>query len=186
MKKLKDILNEVLYEASMSTDLDTYKIADSFTPQELKRLKVDGKISGEVYNGASELQRSWKQNHPTMRIGGGAYRKEMATRLNEFRPPGKITGEPADQEAVSAERIELELKEVTGIPVKASSNEQWFWRVRFVTKREVPTDKWNKAIKHIETVYNAEILENTKNDYEANWEPEEPAEWVPTIYFEEL
>ena len=44
MKKLKKILQEVIIEASMSTDLDTYKIADSFTPSELKRLKVDGKI----------------------------------------------------------------------------------------------------------------------------------------------
>ena len=35
MKKLKNILNEVLSEATMSTDLDTYKIADSFTPSEL-------------------------------------------------------------------------------------------------------------------------------------------------------
>ena len=83
MKKLKDILNEVLSEATMSTDLDTYKIADSFTPSELKQLKVDGKISGEIYNGAIEIQRSWKQSHPTMKIGHGAYRKEMISLLKE-------------------------------------------------------------------------------------------------------
>ena len=76
MIKLKNIL-----EATMSTDLDTYKIADSFTPSELKQLKADGKISGEVYNGAIELQRSWKRTHPTMRIGGGAYRKQMLRQL---------------------------------------------------------------------------------------------------------
>jgi len=80
MIKLKNIL-----EATMSTDLDTYKIADSFTPSELKQLKADGKISGEVYNGAIELQRSWKQSHPTMRIGGGAYKKEMVKKLNESK-----------------------------------------------------------------------------------------------------
>jgi len=81
MKKLKKILQEVIIEASMSTDLDTYKIADSFTPSELKRLKADGKISGEIYNGAIELQRSWKASHPTMTIGHGAYRKEMSKQL---------------------------------------------------------------------------------------------------------
>tara|TARA_R110001592_G_scaffold253079_2_gene515944 strand:+ start:1819 stop:2346 length:528 start_codon:yes stop_codon:yes gene_type:complete len=78
MIKLKHIL-----EATMSTDLDTYKIADSFTPSELKQLKADGKISAEVYNGAIELQRSWKQSHPTMRIGGGAYKNQMMKQLNE-------------------------------------------------------------------------------------------------------
>ena len=79
------------------------------------------------------------------------------------------------------------MKEITGEAVSVSSKEQWFWRVKFAyTKRELPNDKWNKAIKHIETVYDAEILENTLNDYEENWEREEPPEWVPTIYFEEL
>jgi hypothetical protein len=70
--KLRAIL-----EATMSTDLDTYKIADSFTPAELKKLKADGKISGETYNGAIEIQRGWKRSHPTMKIGGGRYKKEM-------------------------------------------------------------------------------------------------------------
>ena len=82
MKKLKKILQEVIIEASMSTDLDTYKIADSFTPSELKQLKASKKISDEVYNGAIEIQRSWKQSHPTMKIGHGAYRKEMTTFIN--------------------------------------------------------------------------------------------------------
>lgn len=72
-----------LNEALMATSLDTYKMADSFTPSELKRYKADGKISDEVYNGAIEIQRSWKQSHPTMRIGGGAYKKEMLKQLNE-------------------------------------------------------------------------------------------------------
>ena len=72
-----------LNEALMATSLDTYKMADSFTPSELKRYKADGKISDEVYNGAIEIQKSWKQSHPTMRIGGGAYKKEMLKQLNE-------------------------------------------------------------------------------------------------------
>jgi hypothetical protein len=83
MIKLKNILNEAL----MSTDLDTYKIADSFTPSELRRLKVDGKISDEIYNGAIELQRSWKNSHPTMTIGHGAYRKEMVKQIKAGTGP---------------------------------------------------------------------------------------------------
>jgi len=77
MKTLKKILQEVIIEAQADFSLDTYKMADSFTPSELKRYKADGKISDEVYNGAIEIQRGWKNSHPTMTIGHGAYRKEM-------------------------------------------------------------------------------------------------------------
>ena len=74
-------LKNILLEAQADFSLDTYKIADSFTPSELKRFKAEGKISDEVYNGAIEIQRGWKLSHPTMKIGGGAYRKEMARQL---------------------------------------------------------------------------------------------------------
>ena len=68
-------------EAQANFSIDTYKIADSFTSSELKKLKEDGKISVEVYNGATEIQRIWKKNHPTMKIGNGAYRKEILRQL---------------------------------------------------------------------------------------------------------
>ena len=75
--KLKDTLTE----AQADFSIDSYKIADSFTSSELTKLKADGKISAEVYNGATEIQRIWKKNHPTMRIGNGAYRKEILKKL---------------------------------------------------------------------------------------------------------
>ena len=81
------VKNESINEAQAEYSLDAYKIADSFTPSELRRLKVDGKISGEIYNGAIELQRSWKNSHPTMTIGHGAYRKEMAKQLKAGTGP---------------------------------------------------------------------------------------------------
>jgi len=66
-----DVVKELypLMEAIMDTSMFTYKMADSFTPSELKQLKASKKISDEVYNGAIEIQRSWKQSHPTMKIG---------------------------------------------------------------------------------------------------------------------
>ena len=79
--KLKDILKEALSEFS----IDTYKLADSFTPQELKKLKDEGKISDQVLNGALELQRGWKQRHPSMTIGGGNYRQDMIKALKEAK-----------------------------------------------------------------------------------------------------
>jgi|21_taG_2_1085346.scaffolds.fasta_scaffold15143_5 hypothetical protein len=101
MIKLKNIL-----EATMSTDLDTYKIADSFTPSELKQLKADGKISGEVYNGAIEIQRQWKQSHPTMKIGHGAYRKEMMKQLTEAVRHVDRSGKPFNIKGMSIIYIE--------------------------------------------------------------------------------
>ena len=77
MIKLKDIL----LEAQAEFGLDTYKIADSFTLPELKRLKTDGRISDEVYNGATQLLKTWMKNHPTYTPGRGAYKKEMKSKL---------------------------------------------------------------------------------------------------------
>ena len=83
MKKFNDSKwrREQIKEAQADFSIDSYKIADSFTSSELTKLKADGKISAEVYNGATEIQRIWKQNHPTMRIGNGAYRKEIIKQL---------------------------------------------------------------------------------------------------------
>ena len=77
MIKLKNILKEALAEFG----LDTYKIADSFTLSELKRLKTDGRISDEEYNGATQLLKTWMKNHPTYTPGRGAYKKEMKSKL---------------------------------------------------------------------------------------------------------
>ena len=81
MKKLKDIAKEVISEAQAEYSLDAYKIADSFTLSELKRLKTDGRISDEEYNGATQLLKTWMKNHPTYTPGRGAYKKEMKSKL---------------------------------------------------------------------------------------------------------
>tara|TARA_Y100000310_G_scaffold213404_1_gene214357 strand:- start:122 stop:415 length:294 start_codon:yes stop_codon:yes gene_type:complete len=82
MIKLKNILTESkVNEAQAEYSLDVYKIADSFTLSELKRLKTDGRISDEVYNGATQLLKTWIKNHPTYTPGRGAYKKEMKSKL---------------------------------------------------------------------------------------------------------
>jgi len=82
MIKLKNILTESkVNEAQADYSLDAYKIADSFTLSELKRLKTDGRISDEVYNGATQLLKTWIKNHPTYTPGRGAYKKEMKSKL---------------------------------------------------------------------------------------------------------
>ena len=82
MIKLKNILTESkVNEAQADYSLDAYKIADSFTLAELKKLKADGKISAETYNGATQLLKTWMKNHPTYTPGKGAYKKEMKSKL---------------------------------------------------------------------------------------------------------
>ena len=117
-----------------------------------------------------------------------AYEKATNKSLKEFRPHGNISGEPADVQGLKAERIEADMKSITGqnVRVKKKGN-LGEWKVEWsYMRRELPSDKWNKAIKHITDVYGAYIdKEWTRNDYEANYEPEEPPEWTPSIYFEE-
>ena len=115
------------------------------------------------------------------------YEKSTNKSLKEFRPPGKISGEPADQESLTAERIEADMKAITGENSSASQRKGLGeWRVKFYVRRELPAGDWNKAIKPITDVYGAYIDKDwTRNDYERNFEPEEPPEWVPSIYFEE-
>ena len=73
-------------ESLMDTSLDTYKIADSFTPEEIAKLKADGKISDAIVNGALELQRAWKKRHPSIEIGNSSigselYKKQILQKL---------------------------------------------------------------------------------------------------------
>jgi len=89
---------------------------------------------------------------------------------------------------LTKERIEADMKIITrqNVRVKQKGN-VGEWKVEWkYMRRELPSDKWNKALKHITDVYGANIdKEWTRNDYEENYEPEEPAEWIPSIYFEE-
>ena len=77
---------KVKKESLMDTSIDTYKVADSFTPEEIAKLKSDGKISDEVVNGALELQRAWKKRHPSIEIGNSSmgselYKKQILQKL---------------------------------------------------------------------------------------------------------
>jgi len=119
---------------------------------------------------------------------GDKYTEFEKANLKEMRPPGRITGEPADEQGLSKEKIEADMKAITGQNVRVKKKGNFGeWKVEWsYMRRQLPSDKWNKALKHITDVYGAYIdKEWTRNDYEANYEPEEPAEWTPSIYFEE-
>ena len=135
----------------------------------------------EIDTGPKRWGIKWKEKYTE-------FEKATNKSLKEFRPPGKISGEPADEQSLSKEQIEADMKSITGQNVRVKKKGNFGeWKVEWsYMRRELPSDKWNKAIKHITDVYGAYIdKEWTRNDYEANYEPEEPAEWTPSIYFEE-
>ena len=82
--------------------------------------------------------------------------------------------------------MEKVMKDITGYPVSVSERMPGpEYRVKWAyIKGELPDSKWKAAIKYIEDELKGVIDPNrSKNSYEANWEREEPPEWVPTIYF---
>ena len=147
----------------MDTSLFTYKMADSFTPQELKQLKSSKKISDEVYNGAIEIQRSWKQSHPTMKIGHGAYRKEMTTFLDKslkeaptYPTNQKLRMFRTGKKKASEETIQQGLSKLPGLDsyyIDVSERDTGEWRIQFRrTRRELPSAHWNTAIKFVKSI----------------------------------
>ena len=191
MIKLKNILTEALYDDIPGGDYKYKKYV----------AKAFDKILDEIFNfrnamGIKQLtQKDSKLKDQFESIHQSIFdlQREMKSKgltesdIKEFRPPGKISGEPADEEMLTPEQIEADMKEITGFRCSASQRKGLGeWRVKFYVRRELPAGDWNKAIKHITDVYGAYIDKDwTRNDYEANYEPEEPAEWTPSIYFEE-
>ena len=179
MIKLKTILNEVLSEKADPKVLDAIETIMNNKAGSIRR-KAIGAVLAAAKARTGESPRTLKQALQFLDL-------EEST-LKEMRPPGKISGEPADEQSLSKEQIEADMKAITGQNVRVKKKGNFGeWKVEWsYMRRQLPSDKWNKALKHITDVYGAYIdKEWTRNDYEANYEPEEPAEWTPSIYFEE-
>jgi len=80
--------------------------------------------------------------------------------------------------------LEKGLKQITGHPVSVSNRSGIEYRVKWAyMKTELQETVWNKALDFIEGQGGTIDTSKSNNYYEANWEREEPAEAVPTIYF---
>lgn len=78
--------------------------------------------------------------------------------------------------------IEDQLKAMTGEYASVSDRGESM-RAKFsYTRREFDDEVWAGVLNFIEGM-GFEILDGTNNYYEANYDREEPAEAVPTIYF---
>lgn len=103
----------------------------------------------------------------------------------DFRPGDRFGGRDGDipEFSTKAESIEYEMNKIQK-GVSISEREPGKFRARWTYARHPlsPTD-WKASLKLIIDA-GGKIDKNwTRNDYEKNWEPEEPPEWVPSIYF---
>ena len=80
--------------------------------------------------------------------------------------------------------IEKGLRQITSAPVSVSDRNGREFRAKWSHMRgEIPTSVWNRVLEFIEEEQGIVDMKKSSNYYEKNWEPEEPAEAVPTIYF---
>ena len=79
-------------------------------------------------------------------------------------------------------QLEEQLRSITGA-YGSVSNRGEEMRVKWsYVRREFDSGVWDTVLDFLRGE-GYEILDGTSNYYEKNWEPEEPAEAVPTIYF---
>jgi hypothetical protein len=85
--------------------------------------------------------------------------------------------------STKVESIEYEMNKIQK-GVSISEREPSHYRARWSYMRQPlsPAD-WNASLKLIIDAGGKIDKEWTRNDYEANYEREEPPEWVPSIYF---
>ena len=80
--------------------------------------------------------------------------------------------------------LEKGLKQITGHPVSVSVRNGKEYRAKWAyAKVELQNSVWDRALDFIEDQGGRIDTSKSDNYYEANWEREEPAEAVPTIYF---
>ena len=79
-------------------------------------------------------------------------------------------------------QLEKEIKKITGEHGSISEREPGIYRLKFsYVRREFDDIKWNKITDYLQHL-DYEIID-ANNSYEANYDREEPPEWVPTIKF---
>jgi len=92
----------------------------------------------------------------------------------------------AGQETIESrlEIIEKGLRQITSSPVSVSNRDRIEYRAKWSHLRDDMSNQiWIRAIEFIEEEQGIIDMDKSSNHYEENWEPSEPAEAVPTIYF---
>ena len=85
--------------------------------------------------------------------------------------------------STKAESIEYEMNKIQK-GVRISEREPGKFRARWsYVRRPLSPANWKASLKLVMDAGGKIDKDWTRNDYEANYEREEPAEWVPSIYF---
>ena len=94
-----------------------------------------------------------------------------------------ILNEDIPEFSTKAESIEYEMNKIQK-GVSISEREKGYFRARWsYARKELSPADWNASLKLIIDAGGKIDKEWTRNDYESNYEREEPPEWVPSIYF---
>ena len=102
------------------------------------------------------------------------YEKATNKRLKEADIPEFST---------KAESIEYEMNKIEkGVRILEREPGRYRARWSYVRRPLSPAD-WKASLKLVMDAGGKIDKDWTRNDYEANYEREEPAEWVPSIYF---
>ena len=82
------------------------------------------------------------------------------------------------------EIIEKGLRQITSSPVSVSDRNGTEFRAKWShMKNDMSNQIWNRVLEFIEEEQGTVDMKKSSNYYEESWEPEEPAESVPTLYF---
>tara|TARA_R110000850_G_scaffold260495_3_gene387796 strand:- start:1707 stop:2228 length:522 start_codon:yes stop_codon:yes gene_type:complete len=103
-------------------------------------------------------------------------------------PNGEIMAnkDHVDEEVmpISLQQLEKEIKDLTGEYGSVSERKPGIYRIKFsYVKQELDGRVWGDLMNLIKSHPNDYEIVDARNYYEKNWEPEEPAEQVPTIIF---
>ena len=80
--------------------------------------------------------------------------------------------------------IEKGLRQITSAPVSVSDRNGTEFRAKWShMKNDMSNQIWNRVLEFIEEELGTVDMKKSSNYYEESWEPEEPAESVPTLYF---
>jgi hypothetical protein len=127
------------------------------------------------------LLKEWAIQH----TGPKRWGKPMGDKYTDYEKSTNKKLKEADipEFSTKAESIEYELDKIAK-GVSVSEREPGVYRAKWShMKRELPTADWKAAIKFVVDHGGKIDKDWTRNDYEANYDREEPAEWVPSIYF---
>ena len=80
--------------------------------------------------------------------------------------------------------IEKGLRQITSAPASVSDRNGTEFRAKWSHQKEsISNQIWNRVLEFIEEEGGVVDMKKSSNYYEKNWEPEEPAEAVPTLFF---